>query len=165
LLYFWLYEADPLSVGGLYAPPASFLATSTGKLALAALKLAEDVAIAGVSHVLRHPPDVNCSDKPENANMNGRGVGAVSVAAPIPAMAGEADSADVDVDPFWHIDVDIPERRENGHRGLALVDRDYSLLTVAVRDAHGGVIHGRHARPLMPREATGRWSLMLRSLP
>ena len=119
-------------------PRLPFLATSAGKLALAALKLAEDVAIAGVPHVLRHPPDVNCSDKPENANMNGRGVGAVSIAAPVPAVAHEADPADVDVDPFWHIDVDIPECRENGHRGLPLVDRDVAQVEVEIRETAGG---------------------------
>ena len=43
----------------------------------------------------------------------------------------------------------------------ALTQHDHNLLRV-VRDAHGSVIHGRHARPLMPREATGRRSPKLR---
>jgi hypothetical protein len=46
-----------------------------------------------------------------------------------------------------------------------LTQHDHNLLTVVVRDAHGSVIHGRYARPLMPREATGPWSSMLYSWP
>jgi hypothetical protein len=118
--------------------PLPFVATLAGKLVLAALKLAEDVPIAGLPHVPRHPPDVNCPDKPENANMNGRGVRPVGIAAPISPVADEADPADVDVDPFWQIDVDIPERRENRHRSLPLVDRDVAQVEVEICETAGG---------------------------
>ena len=138
-----------------YGTRLSALAASARKLAwLTWMKPPEYLAIAGVSHVLRHPPDINRPGKAEGANMNGRGVRAVSVEAPVPAVAKEADSADVDVDAFWHIDIDVSERRENGHGGLPVVDRDVAQVEVEIPETAGG--HGLPAQshPTAPDDVT-----------
>jgi len=152
-LYFLLQGVDTWSVGG-YGTRPSVLAASARKLTWAVLKLLEDVAIAGASHVLRHPPDINRPGKAEGADMNGRGVGAVSVEAPVPAVAKEADSADVDVDAFWHIDIDVSERRENGHRGLPVVDRDVAQVQVEIRETAGGDGPPAQSQPAAPDDVT-----------
>jgi len=122
------------SVGG-YGTWLSVLAASARKLTR--VKLPEDVSIAGVPHVLRHSPDINRPGKAEGADMDGRGVGAVSVEAPVPAVAEKADSADVDVDAFRHIDIDVPERCQNGHRALPVVDRDVAQVEVEIPETAG----------------------------
>jgi len=153
LLYFLLYGVD---AGALvaYGTRPSFLAASARKLARAVLKLPEDVAIAGAPHVLRYPPDINRPDKAEDANMNGRGVGAVSVEAPVPAVAKEVDATDVDVDAFWHIDIDVSERRENGHRGLPVVDRDVAQVEVEIRETAGRDSPPAQSQPAAPDDVT-----------
>jgi hypothetical protein len=118
------------------------------------MKPPEDVAIAGVPHILRDPPDINRPDKAEGANMNGRGVGAVSVEAPVPAVAKEADSTDVDVDAFWHIDIDVSERCENGYRGLPVVDRDVAQVEVEIPEAAGGDGLPAQSHPTAPDDVT-----------
>lgn len=102
------------------------------------MKLTDYLAIAGVSHVLRYPPDINCPGKAENTNMNGRGVRPVSVAAPVSPVAEKADPADVDVYPFWQINVNVPERRKNGHCGLPVVDRDVTQVEVEIPETARG---------------------------
>jgi hypothetical protein len=83
-------------------PGFPFGCCSPGKLALAVFKLAEDVAVAGVPHVLRHPPDVDCPGKAERLNMNDGSVRAVGVPAPVPAVTKYGDPAYLDVDAFRH---------------------------------------------------------------
>jgi hypothetical protein len=137
-----------------YGTRPSFLAASARKLARAVLKLPEDVAIAGAPHILRYPPDINRPDKAEDANMNGRGVGAVSVEAPVPAVAKEADATDVDVDAFCCIDIDVSERRENGHRSLPVVDRDVAQVEVEIRETAGGDGPPAQSQPTAPDDVT-----------
>ena len=102
------------------------LAASCCKPALAAFKFAEYVAVAAAAHIMRHPPYVNCPGEAENADMNSWGVRAAGVAAPVPAVAEDGDSADVDVNAFWHVDIDVAERRQNGHRRPPLIDRGFA---------------------------------------
>jgi hypothetical protein len=118
------------------------------------MKPPEYVAIAGAPHILRHPPDINRPGKAEGANMNGRGVGAVGVEAPVPAVAKEADSTDVDVDAFWHIDIDVSERRENGHRSLPVVDRDVAQVEVEIPETAGGDGLAAQSHPTAPDDVT-----------
>src|SRR6266705_5954107 len=106
------------------------LATSLGKLALTVFKLAEDVAVTAVVHIVRNPPYVDCPGKAEYANVDGRGGRAVGVAAPVPAVAEDGDSADVDVNAFRHVDIDVAERRQNGHRRLAVIDGGFTQIEV-----------------------------------
>ncbi len=86
--------------------------------------------------------------------MNGRGVGAVSVEAPVPAVAKEANSTHVDIDAFWHIDIDVSKRSENGHRGLPVVDRYVAQVEVEIPETAGG--HGLPAQshPTAPDDVT-----------
>src|SRR5580704_17509517 len=118
------------------------------------MKPLQDVAIAGVPHILRDPPDINRPGKAAGANMNGRGVGAVSVEAPVPAVAKEADSTDVDVGAFWHIDIDVSERRENGYRGLPVVDRDVAQVEVEIPETAGGDGPPAQSQPTAPDDVT-----------
>ena len=82
--------------------------------------------------------------------MDGRGVGAVSVEAPVPAVAKKADSADVDVDAFRHIDIDVPERRQNGHRALPVVDRDVAQVEVEIPETAGSDGIPAQSQPTAP---------------
>ena len=102
------------------------LAASCCKPALAAFKFAEYVAVAAAAHIVRHPPYVNCPGEAENADTNSWGVRAAGVAAPVPAVTEDGDSADVDVNAFWHVDIDVAERRQNGHRRPSLIDRGFA---------------------------------------
>lgn len=72
--------------------------------------------------------------------MNAGGVRAVDVTAPILAVAEHCNSVDLHVDAFRHIDVDVPERRENGHGGPPAVDRDLAQLGVLMKDQPPAVV-------------------------
>src|SRR6202023_2962989 len=98
------------------------------KLAPAVVKFAEDIAVAAAAHIVRHPPYVDCPGKAEYANTNDRGLQAADVAAPVPAVAEDGDSADVDINAFWHIDIDVTERRENRHRRPPLIHRGFAQI-------------------------------------
>jgi hypothetical protein len=61
------------------------------------VKFADDIAIAAATHIVRHPPYIDCPGEAEYANMNGGGILAAGIAAPIPAVAEDSDAAHVDV--------------------------------------------------------------------
>jgi hypothetical protein len=120
------------------AGPGPVLAISCRKLALTAFKLAEDIAVAAVVHIVRHPPYVDRPGEAEYADVNSGGVRETGVAAPVAPMAEASDAADVDIHAFRHIDVDIAERRENGHRSLPAIDRCFTQIQVEIPESAGG---------------------------
>ena len=117
-------------------------------MATAVVKAVDDVAVAAATHIVRHPPYVDCPGKAEYANVNGRGVRAADVAAPVPAVAEDGDSADVDINAFRHIDIDVTERRENRHRRPPLIDRGFAQIEVQISEGTGG--DGPPAQPEPP---------------
>ena len=110
---------------------------SRGKLA-PGVKFAEDIAIAAATHIVRHPPYVDCPGEAEYANMNGGGVRAARIAAPVPAVAEDSDSAHVDVNAFRHVDINVTERRENRHCRPPPVDRGFAEVEVEISEGAGG---------------------------
>jgi hypothetical protein len=133
---------------------ASALATSCPKLALAVFKGEEDVAVAAGVHLMRHPPYVDCPGKAEHANMDGRGVRAPGVAAPVPAAAEDGQSAHIDVDTFRHVDIDVPERRQNRHRGPPPIDGSVAQIEVEIAENTGGDGPAAQPEPPAPRDMT-----------
>ena len=45
------------------------------------MKFSDDIAIAAATHIVRHPPYIDCPGQAEYANMNGGGVPAAGIAA------------------------------------------------------------------------------------
>ena len=126
-------------------------AISRGKLA-PGVKFAEDIAIAAATHIVRHPPYVDCPGEAEYANMNGGGVRAAGIAAPVPAVAEDSDSAHVDVNAFRHVDINVTERRENRHCRPPPVDRGFAEVEVEISEALAAMAHPRSLS--RPRRAT-----------
>ena len=69
------------------AGPGPALAISCRKLALTAFKLAEDIAVAAVVHIVRHPPYVDRPGEAEYADVNSGGVRETGVVAPVAPVA------------------------------------------------------------------------------
>jgi hypothetical protein len=55
------------------------------------------------------------------------------------------DPAGVDVDAFRHVDIDVAECRDNGHRCLPVVDRDLAQIEVEIGETADG--EGPPAQP------------------
>ncbi len=120
-------------------------AISCGESAWAVLKCVEDIAVATVVQIVRYPPYVDCPGHADYAHMNGWGSRAASVAAPVPAVAEDGKSADGDGDAFRHVEIDVPERRQNRHRGPALIDAGVTQIEVEISEGTGG--QGPSAQP------------------
>ena len=101
---------------------------------------------------MRHPPHIDRPGKAEYANMNGRGVRAPGIGAPVPAAAEDGQSADIDVDTFRHVDIDVPERRQNRHRRPLPIDGGVAQIEVKVSEGTAG--QGRLRSLSRPRRAT-----------
>ena len=124
------------------------LAISRTKLASAVFKRVEDIAIAAGVHLMRHPPHVDCPGKAEHANVDGRGVRAPGVAAPVSTVAEDGQSPDVDADAFGHVDIDVPERRQDRYRRPPLIDGGVTQVEVEISENAGG--EGPSAQPEPP---------------
>ena len=86
---------------------------------------------------MRHPPHVDGPGKAKNANMNSRGVRPADVTAPVPAVAEDGGPADVDVNAFWHVDIHVAERRQDGYHRPSLIDRGFTQIKVQVSENTG----------------------------
>lgn len=86
--------------------------------------------------------------------MDGRGVRAPGVAAPVSAAAEDGQSADVDADTFRHVDIDVPERRQNRHRGPPLIDGSVAQIEVKISQNTGGDDPAAQPEPAASRDMT-----------
>jgi hypothetical protein len=109
------------------APPTA----SGGKLALPLFYRADDVVIAAV-RLMRHPPYVDRRKTARCANVNGRRVRGADILPPLSEVAEDRDSADVDVNPFWHVDINVPEGQQDGHGRPRPVDGGFAQIEVQV---------------------------------
>lgn len=118
------------------------------KLASAAIEGAQDLAVTAATQIARHPPYVDGPGEAEYANLKAGGVRLPGVAPPIAAVAENGEPPDVDVDAFRHVDVDVPERRDNRYRRLPLIHGGVAEIEVEVPEDAGG--EGPPAQPEAP---------------
>jgi hypothetical protein len=107
-----------------------------------------DLAVGAVAQIVRHPPDVDGPGEPDDPNMNARGVRLPGVATPVAPVAEDGQPVYVDVDAFWHIKVDVPERRQHGDRRLLPIHGGVAEIEVEIPADAGG--HRRPAQPEPP---------------
>jgi hypothetical protein len=107
------------------------------KLASAVIEGEQDLAVTAATQIARHPPYVDRPGEAEYANLNARGVRLPGVASPIAAVAEHGEFPDVDVDAFRHVDVDVPERRENRYRRPPLIHGGVAEIEVEVTEDAG----------------------------
>jgi len=103
---------------------------------------------------MRHPPHVDGPAKAKNANMNRRGVRPAGVMAPVPAVAEDGGPADVDANAFWHVDIDVAERRQDGYRRPSLIDRGFTQIKVQVSENTGNERPPGQPKPAAPHDMT-----------
>ena len=103
-----------------------------GKLTPAGVKRVEDLAVAAVAHVVGHPPHIDCRGQAKDPNVDGGSVRGAHVVAPVPAVAKDGESTDIDGDAFRHVDIDVPARRQDGHRRPLVVDARVPQVEVEI---------------------------------
>src|SRR5258708_38481861 len=103
---------------------------------------------------MRHPPYVDRRKAASCENVNGRRVRGADILPPLAEVAEDRDSADLDINPFWHVDIDVPEGQQDGRGRARLVDGGFAQIEVQV--AEGGGCEGPAAKsqPPAPHDMT-----------
>src|ERR1700727_1833725 len=111
---------------------------SAGNRTPAVIERAQDLAVTAVAEIAWHSPNIDGPGKAEYPNMNARGVRLPRVATPIAAVAENRKPPDVDVDAFRHVNIDVPERRQNGYLCLPRIHGGVAEIEVEIPEGARG---------------------------